>query len=361
MRVEEFDYYLPRHLIAQHPTPKRGESRLMVLRRRDGAIEHRRFAEIIELLHKGDGLVVNNTRVIPARIFGRKETGGRVEVLLVQPIDSEGRPIPPLFKGGERDLSTWTCLIRESKGVRPGSRLYFSGNVRAEVIPSCFPDRHCLRFQDSKQILEILDQIGETPLPPYIKRGRETRMERLHRRRYQTVFARRDGSIAAPTAGLHFSRPLLKALQDKGVEILPITLQVGIGTFLSVRSQEVEAHHMEGEYIEISPRVAKALNRLRERGSRVCAVGTTTVRALESTANSENRLVSRKGDTELFIYPGYSFKVVDLMVTNFHLPRSTLIMLVCAFAGMERIKEAYTEAIKKGYRFYSYGDAMLIL
>jgi S-adenosylmethionine:tRNA ribosyltransferase-isomerase len=335
----------------------------MVLHRKDGALEHRRFAEIIDFLHQGDGLVINNTRVIPARIFGRKKTGGRVEILLVRPVDSEGRPIPPLFKGWDRqkDLSTWTCLIRDSKGLRPGSRIYFPGNVCAEVIPSSYRNRHCLRFLDCKQILEVLDRIGETPLPPYIKRAGENLAEGIHRRRYQSVFARRSGSIAAPTAGLHFSRQLLKALQDKGVEIFSITLQVGIGTFLPVRSQEVEAHHMEGEYLEISPRVATALNRLKEKGRRICAVGTTTVRAIESVAHSERGIVSKKGDTELFIYPGYTFKAVDLMVTNFHLPKSTLIMLVCAFAGTKRVKAAYAEAIKRGYRFYSYGDAMLIL
>ncbi len=335
----------------------------MVLHRKDGTLEHRRFEEITELLHRGDGLVINNTRVIPARIFGRKETGGRVEVLLVRPVDSEDRPIPPLFKGHERerDLSTWTCLIRDSKGLRPGSRIYFPRNIRAEVIPSSYPDRHCLRFLDSKQILEVLDQIGETPLPPYIKREGGNLTKGIHRRRYQSVFARRRGSIAAPTAGLHFSRQLLKALRDKGVDIFSITLQVGIGTFLPVRGQEVEAHHMAGEYMEISPRVARALNRLRKEGRRICSVGTTTVRAIESAAHSERGIVPKRGDTELFIYPGYTFKAVDLMVTNFHMPRSTLIMLVCAFAGTKRIKVAYAEAIKKGYRFYSYGDAMLIL
>lgn len=361
MKVEEFDYCLPRRLIAQLPIPKRGESRLMVLHRRDGTIEHRLFSDIIEFLHQGDGLVINNTRVIPARIFGSKETGGRVEVLLIQPIDCEGRTIPPLFESGQRDLTTWTCLIRGSKGVRPGTKVRFSENVRAEVIPSFFPDRHCLRFLDGEGILETLERIGETPLPPYIKRERENRRESLHKKRYQTIFARRKGSIAAPTAGLHFSRALLKALQDKGVVVLPITLQVGIGTFLPVRTQKVEAHNMEGEYIEITPRVAKALNRLGEERKRICAVGTTTVRALESARDSEDRLVARKGNTDLFIYPGYSFRVVDIMVTNFHLPRSTLMMLVCAFAGTERIKRAYREAIKNEYRFYSYGDAMLIL
>jgi S-adenosylmethionine:tRNA ribosyltransferase-isomerase len=361
IKVDDLDYFLPSHLIAQLPAPKREESRLMVLDRRDGKIEHRYFSDIIEYLEPGDSIVVNNTKVIPARIYGRKETGGKVEILLISPLDEGRRPIPPIFNGRGKDPLLWECIIRNSKGMRAGAKIEFSGGMYGIVNPAGKDGRYLIQFLNGNEILKVLEEIGETPLPPYIKRRSGENRESFHRKRYQTIFARRSGSIAAPTAGLHFSFRLLKAIRKKGVEIHAITLQVGIGTFLPIKVEEVTEHLMEKEYREVSPRVASSLNRLREKGGKICAVGTTTIRALESSTDNSGRIIGGKGFTDLFIHPGYSFKAVDMILTNFHLPRSTPLALVCAFAGIENIKKAYGEAIKMGYRFYSYGDAMLII
>jgi len=342
MRIEEFDYHLPKSLIAQYPSQQRGDSRLMVLHRSHRTIEHRNFNDILDYLRPGDLLVMNNTRVLPARLIGKKETGGKCEVLLI-----------PSWNGAKGE---WEVLIKGSGKVKRGARIQFREDFHGEV-KEIKNGKGKVSFFAKGEVMDILQKIGHVPLPPYIKREDEP----LDRDRYQTVFAERDGSIAAPTAGLHFTYSLLQSLRDQGVSITWVTLHIGVGTFAPVKVNHVENHRMEKEWIEVSEKTARDIEETKKRGGRVIAVGTTTTRALESFSNTEGQIKAGKGFSSLFIYPPYHFKVMNGLITNFHLPKSTLIMLVFAFAGKEFILKAYKEAIEREYRFYSYGDAMLIL
>ena len=338
IRAEDFDYALPPDRIAQHPVEPRDHAGLMVLHRDSGKLEHRRFYEVVDYLRRGDVLVINETRVFPARLVGKRPSGGKVELLLVRPLGRD----------------TWEALAKPGRKVRPGERLLFGeGKLTGEVVERTEDGKRVVRFSGD---IETLRNLGQVPLPPYIRRSPIPE----DRERYQTVYARVEGSVAAPTAGLHFTEELLERLREKGVEVVPIVLHVGPGTFRPVRG-EVSEHRMEAEYYEVSPRAAEVVNLARGKGGRVVAVGTTSVRTLETVADEEGRVRPGSGWTELFIYPPYRFRVVDALITNFHLPRSTLLMLVAAFAGRERVLEAYREAVRLGYRFYSYGDAMLII
>jgi S-adenosylmethionine:tRNA ribosyltransferase-isomerase len=350
MQVRDFDYHLPEDRIAQEPAP-RGESRLLVLDA-EGAGRHRRVGDLPELLRPGDLLVVNDTRVIPARLYGRRVVdgeggdGARVEVLLVERAADTPDEAPE-----------WEALTRPGRKTRPGARLRFgdaSGSeLTAEVVAKLGDGRHRLRF--SEPVEPWLERLGHVPLPPYIKRP--DRPE--DRERYQTVFAERPGAIAAPTAGLHFTPELLARLGKRGVPVARVTLHVGIGTFKPVTADLVHEHVMDRERYEVPEATAEAVREARRRGGRVVAVGTTVVRTLESAAREDGTVAPGAGRTGLFIYPGFRFRAVDALLTNFHLPRSTLLMLVAAFAGRERVLAVYREAIDHGYRFYSYGDAML--
>lgn len=342
MKVDEFDYVLPQSLIAQYPPPQRGSSRLMVLHRNQRRIEHRTFEEIQTLLAPGDLLVLNDTRVLPVRLLGKKESGGKVELLI---LPSENG------KKGE-----YKALVKGLKKVKPGVHIEFTEGFSAE-IKEVMDGMAKVTFLGSCDTMEMIKKIGHLPLPPYIKRKDEP----LDQERYQTVYAVKDGSIAAPTAGLHFTPSLLQALKKRGVRMTYLTLHIGIGTFSPVKVKNVEDHHMEAEWVEISEKTAKEVQKTKERGGRVIAVGTTTTRALETFTNGKGELRPGKGMTTLFIYPPYRFRVIDGLITNFHLPKSTLLMLVSAFTGKELLMKAYQEAIEKEYRFYSYGDAMLIL
>ncbi len=342
MRVEAFDYFLPPSLIAQYPPSHRGASRLMVLRRNEEAIEHRVFDDIINILTPGDLIVLNDTRVLPVRLIGKKESGGKVELLLI-----------PSENGKKEEYET---LVKDSKKVRPGSHIQFTDEFSA-IIKEVKDGRAKVTFLGTCNTMEMIKKIGHIPLPPYIKRKDEP----LDQERYQTVYAKKDGSIAAPTAGLHFTLPLLQNLKKRGIQITHLTLHIGIGTFSPVKVNNVEDHHMEAEWVEISEETVKDVQEAKKRGGRVIAVGTTTTRALESFANGEGGLRPGMGMTSLFIYPPFRFRVIDGLITNFHLPKSTLLMLVSAFVGREFLMKAYQEAIEKKYRFYSYGDAMLIL
>jgi len=342
MRVEEFDYHLPPSLIAQYPPPQRGKTSLLILHRRTGAIEHRAFGEIAQYLKPSDLLVMNNTRVLPARLIGKKETGGRVEMLLI-----------PSWNGTEGE---WKALIKGGGKLKRGTHIRFDQGFEGELEKVKYGIGK-VSFSCQGEVMDILRRIGHVPLPPYIKRGDEP----LDRERYQTVFAERDGSIAAPTAGLHFTNDLLQSLKENGVRTMTITLHVGIGTFAPVKALYVEDHMMEAEWIEISEDTAREIEDTKARGGKVIAVGTTTTRALESFSTGSGEVKPGKGMTSLFIYPPYRFKVIDGLITNFHLPKSTLVMLASAFAGRDLLMKAYQEAIRRKYRFYSYGDAMLIL
>jgi S-adenosylmethionine:tRNA ribosyltransferase-isomerase len=342
MRIEEFDYHLPRSLIAQYPSAQRGETSLMILHRQTGVVEHQAFREITKYLRAGDLLVMNNTRVLPARLIGKKETEGKIEMLLI-----------PSWNGTKGE---WEALIKGAGKVKRGARIRFEAEFRGE-IEDVKDGKGKVTFSYQGEVKELLEKIGHIPLPPYIKRGDEP----LDRERYQTVFAERDGSIAAPTAGLHFTHTLLQALKDTGVRTTMITLHIGTGTFTPVKARDVEAHAMEAEWIEISEETAREIKAAKARGGRVVSVGTTTTRALESFSVGDGAVRSGKGMSSLFIYPPYRFRVIDSLITNFHLPKSTLIMLVSAFAGKDLLMKAYQEAILRKYRFYSYGDAMLIL
>jgi S-adenosylmethionine:tRNA ribosyltransferase-isomerase len=342
MRIEEFDYHLPASLIAQYPSSQRGETSLMILHRQTGVFEHQAFQDIAKYLHAGDLLVMNNTRVLPARLIGKKETGGRIEMLFLPSWNGSG---------GE-----WKALIKGSRKVKRGSRIQFESGLQGE-IEEVKAGKARVSFSDHGEVAELLRKIGHVPLPPYIKRADEP----LDRERYQTVFAERDGSIAAPTAGLHFTLALLQSLKENGVRTTWITLHIGIGTFTPVKAFDIENHTMEAEWIEISEETAKEIKATKARGGRVISVGTTTTRALESFSDGNGGVKSGKGMTSLFIYPSHRFRVIDGLITNFHLPKSTLIMLVSAFVGKDLLMRAYQEAVDRKYRFYSYGDAMLIL
>ncbi len=339
MKLSDLDYKLPEELIAKQPVEKRDASRLMVLHRGDGLIEHRRFSDIAEYLNPSDILVVNNTKVIPARLIGHKKgTGGEVEILLLRP---------------ESD-NLWNCLVRPGRRLMPGAQVEFKdGMMDAEIVEHRPGGQRLVRFTQQDDFYQALEKVGQVPLPPYIDRD----PHEADKTRYQTVYAKEKGAVAAPTAGLHFTPELLASVKNKGVEVLEILLHVGWGTFKGVEAEDIREHKMDAEYYSISQPIGKKLEKAKTENRRIIAVGTTTSRALESYGQS-----GKLSDwTEIFIYPPYEFKIVDALITNFHLPKSTLIMLVSALAGRSKVMEAYQEAIKERYRFYSYGDAMLIV
>lgn len=340
MTTKDFYYDLPPELIAQTPLTDRSASRLLVLNKESGEISHEHFYDITAHLKPGDCLVMNNTRVIPARLYGcKEETGGKIEFLLLKRLE----------------LDKWEVILRPGKKAKPGSRFEFGGGLlRAEVLEVIEDGNRIVRFEYDGVWEEILDKLGEMPLPPYIK-------EKLSdKERYQTVYSKIEGSAAAPTAGLHFTKELLKKIEDMGVETAYLTLHVGLGTFRPVSVDNVEEHIMHSEFYQVSPETAEKINRTRERGGRIIAVGTTSVRTLETVADDDGRMRAASGETSIFIYPGYKFKAVDALITNFHLPESTLVMLVSALAGKENIFKAYNTAVREKYRFFSFGDAMLI-
>ena len=341
MNVKDYDYDLPEELIAQDPLEDRSSSRLMVLDRQTGDVEHRHFTDILEYLHPGDCLVINNTKVIPARLFGVKEdTQAKIEVLLL--------------KRKENDI--WETLVKPGKKAKPGTKLVFGdGLLTAEVVDVVEEGNRLIQFHYDGIFEEILDQLGQMPLPPYITH------QLKDKNRYQTVYAKYDGSAAAPTAGLHFTKELLQKVKDMGVDIAEVTLHVGLGTFRPVKVDNVLDHHMHSEFYMVSQEAADKINRAKENGHRVIAVGTTSTRTLEAAADENGHLQETSGWTEIFIYPGYQFKVIDALITNFHLPQSTLVMLVSALAGREHVLHAYETAVKEKYRFFSFGDSMMIL
>ncbi len=340
MKVEEFDYELPEELIAQDPIADRSASRLMILNKKTGDIQHSVFREIVRELRPGDCLVVNNTKVIPARLLGiREETGAAVEVLLLRRLEGD----------------SWETLVKPGKKARPGTLLSFGDGLLKGTVEEILEEgNRKIRFSYQGIFEEILDQLGQMPLPPYIKHRLEDK------NRYQTVYAKFDGSAAAPTAGLHFTRELLEQIREMGVEVAEITLHVGLGTFRPVKVEKVEEHHMHSEFYLVDEETAEKINGARRRGGRVIAVGTTSCRTLESASTEDGVLHAGSGWTDIFIYPGYQFKMVDALITNFHLPKSTLMMLVSALAGRDSIMAAYREAVRERYRFFSFGDAMFI-
>lgn len=340
MKSSDFYYELPQELIAQEPLAQRSRSRLMILGKESGSIEHRVFEDIRDYLNKGDCLVLNDTRVIPARLLGEKEgTGGRIEFVLLNNIEND----------------MWEVLLKPGKRAKPGARFVFgNGELKAEIIEVMEGGNRLVRFEYEGIFQEVLDRVGIVPLPPYITKKLEDS------ERYQTVYSRYRGSAAAPTAGLHFTKELLGELEEKGVRLAYLTLHVGLGTFRPVKVENVEEHVMHSEFYNISEAAADAINETRSGGGRIIAVGTTSCRVLETVSSPEGRVRASSGWTDIFIYPGYRFKIVDALITNFHLPESTLIMLVSAFAGRENILEAYRTAVRERYRFFSFGDAMFI-
>ena len=340
MNVSDFDYELPEELIAQDPIEDRSSSRLLMLDKKTGAIEHHIFRDIIDTLNPGDCLVINNTRVIPARLLGVKEdTGAAIEVLLLK----------------RRDNDIWETLVKPGKKMKLGAVVSFGdGILKGTVVDVVEEGTRLIQFSYEGILEEIRDQLGQMPLPPYITHRLEDKS------RYQTVYAKYDGSAAAPTAGLHFTKELLAAIREKGINIAEVTLHVGLGTFRPVKADVVEEHHMHSEYYSVNPETADLINTTRKNGGRIIAVGTTSCRTLESASTPDGVLHAGDGWTEIFIYPGYQFHVVDALITNFHLPKSTLMMLVSALAGRDHIMNAYAEAVKDRYRFFSFGDAMFI-
>ncbi len=340
MKVKDFDFYLPEELIAQHPLEKRDESRLMVVDRESCNIEHKVFKDIIEYLKEGDCLVLNNTRVLPARLIGEKETtGSRMEFLLLKRIST----------------NTWETLVKPGKRAKVGARFTFgNGELKAEVKDIGEEGSRIIEFEYTGIFEEVLDRLGQMPLPPYITEQLEDK------ERYQTVYSKEVGSAAAPTAGLHFTEELLDVINKKGIQIAFVTLHVGLGTFRPVKVDSIEEHHMHSEYYTMSKETAETINRVKENGGRIIAVGTTSCRTLETIANDIGSVREQSGWTDIFMYPGYKFKIVDRLITNFHLPQSTLLMLVSAFSSREIIMKAYDEAVKEKYRFFSFGDAMIL-
>ena len=341
MKTSDFYYDLPEELIAQDPLEDRTASRLLVLNRETGAVEHKIFSDVIDYLNKGDCLVINNTRVIPARLIGEKEgTGGKVEVLLLK----------------RRTNDVWETLVKPGKKLRPGARVTFGdGRLKAEILEIAEEGNRLVRFYYEGIFEEILDSLGEMPLPPYITHKLEDK------EMYQTVYAKYDGSAAAPTAGLHFTKELLSKIEEKGIKIASITLHVGLGTFRPVKVDDVDNHHMHTEWYEVNAEAAEIINETKRNGGRVICVGTTSCRTIESVADDNGYMKAKTGETDIFIYPGYKFKVMDGLITNFHLPESTLVMLVSAFAGKENVLSAYETAVKERYRFFSFGDAMILI
>jgi len=341
MKTSDFFYDLPEELIAQDPLEDRTASRLLVLNRETGAIEHKIFSDVIDYLNEGDCLVINNTRVIPARLIGEKEdTGGKVEVLLLK----------------RRANDVWETLVKPGKKLKPGAKITFGdGRLRAEVLEVVEEGNRLVKFHYEGIFEEILDSLGEMPLPPYITHKLEDK------EMYQTVYAKYDGSAAAPTAGLHFTKELLSKIEEKGIKIASITLHVGLGTFRPVKVDDVNNHHMHTEWYEVNAEAADIINETKRNGGRVICVGTTSCRTIESVADENGYMKAKTGETDIFIYPGYKFKVMDGLITNFHLPESTLVMLVSAFAGKENVLSAYETAVKEKYRFFSFGDAMILI
>ncbi len=339
MKTSDFSYDLPEELIAQTPLDRRDASRLLVLDKATGAREHRHFSDIAEYLVPGDLLVLNDSRVIPARLLGARETGGAAELLLLN----------------EKDDGRWECLARPGKRLKVGSKVIFGEGELTAFIDEVLPDgNRIVRFEYDGIFLEVLEKLGRMPLPPYIKK------ELQDGERYQTVYSKNLGSAAAPTAGLHFTPELLDKLREKGVELCFLTLHVGLGTFRPVKEEDIEDHLMHEEYCVVSPEAASQINRAKREGRRVVACGTTSCRTLEALSKKDGSIEPFSGNINIFIYPGYKFKCIDALITNFHLPESTLIMLVSAFAGREKILDAYKEAVEMKYRFFSFGDAMFI-
>lgn len=340
MKKSDFYYELPGDLIAQHPLETRDSSRLLILDKRTGKIEHKNFTDILDLINEGDCLVLNETKVIPARLLGNVEgSTGKIEVLLLKRIND----------------TDWEVLTRPGKRAAIGKRFVFgNGQLKAEVLDVIEFGNRIVRFEFQGIFQEVLDTVGIVPLPPYITETLEDDS------RYQTVYAKNSGSSAAPTAGLHFTPQLLKTLSDKGVKIVKVTLHVGMGTFRPVKTENIEDHRMHSEYYHITQQVADVINETKNHKKKIIAVGTTSIRVLEGSSDENGVLSERQGETDIFIYPGYRFKVVDQLITNFHLPESTLIMLVSAFAGKDNVLAAYKEAIDKKYRFFSFGDAMFL-
>lgn len=340
MNVKDFEFYLPEELIAQHPLEQRDSSRLMVLDKETGKIDHKTFHDIVGYLNEGDTLVLNNTRVLPARLIGEKEeSGGKIEFLLLKRIEGD----------------KWECLAKPGKSAREGRRFTFGGGkLKAEVIEVKEDGNRIVEFYYDRIFEEVLDSLGEMPLPPYIH-------ERLEdKERYQTVYSKEEGSAAAPTAGLHFTKELLEQIKEKGVNVVYLTLHVGLGTFRPVKVENIEDHDMHSEYYHLSKETADIINETKKRGNKVISVGTTSTRTLETIGDENGEVREQSGWTNIFIYPGYKFKIVDRLITNFHLPESTLIMLVSTLAGKEHVMHAYEEAVKEKYRFFSFGDAMFI-
>lgn len=340
MKKSDFYFDLPQELIAQDPLEDRSSSRLLKLDKNTGEVEHHVFKEIVDYLHEGDCLVLNNTKVIPARLLGEREgTGGAVEVLLLK----------------RREGDVWETLVKPGRKCRPGQKLVFGdGLLKAEVMDVVEEGNRLVHFTYEGIFEEVLDKLGEMPLPPYITHKLQDK------NRYQTVYAKYEGSAAAPTAGLHFTQELLAQIEKKGVKIAYVTLHVGLGTFRPVKEEDILAHHMHSEYYEVTQEAADIINGTKKSGGRVICVGTTSCRTVESAATAEGEVKPGCDNTEIFIYPGYQFKVLDALITNFHLPESTLVMLVSALAGREHVLAAYEEAIKERYRFFSFGDAMII-
>ena len=340
MTTKDFYYDLPPELIAQTPLTDRTASRLLVVNKKTGKLAHKHFYDIVHYFNPGDCLVMNNTRVIPARLYGSKEkSGGKIEFLLLKRIG----------------IDTWEVILKPGKKAKPGSRFEFGGGLlHAEVLSVAEDGKRIVKFEYDGIWEELLDKLGEMPLPPYIK-------EKLtDKERYQTVYSKIEGSAAAPTAGLHFTKELLEKIKANGVKLAYLTLHVGLGTFRPVSAERIEDHIMHTEYYEISAETAEIINSCRKNGGRIIAVGTTSVRTLETVADDAGKVKSASGETNIFIYPGYKFKIVDCIITNFHLPESTLMMLVSAFAGKENIFNAYETAVKEKYRFFSFGDAMYL-
>jgi S-adenosylmethionine:tRNA ribosyltransferase-isomerase len=350
--LSSYSYQLPPHCIAQNPAEKRDHSRLLLLDRRDNSIRHQRFADLVDLIEPGDMLIVNDTKVFPARLLGRKETGGKVEAFLLH---------YPLVVDEKKGVARAEALIKASKRPKPGSTLFFGPSLQAEVAEDLDDGKVSLllRFDAERGLTAVLEEWGQVPLPPYIERPQGTTPGDAHR--YQTIYADQPGAVAAPTAGLHFTESLLAGIVDKGATIGRITLHVGYGTFAPVREEDITRHQLHHEYCEVSEETAQAVAASKARGGRIWAVGTTTVRTLEFAARADGRVRAFSGWCDLYIYPGFAFRVVDHLVTNFHLPDSSLLFLVAAFCGRETLLSCYRTAIEEGYRFFSYGDAMAIV
>ncbi len=349
MKLSKFNFDLPKDIIAQHPTAERDQSKLMVVHRKTGKIEHKKFKDILGYFSEDDVMVLNNTKVFPARLYGRKEkTGAKIEVFMLRELN--------------REMHLWDVLVDPARKIRVGNKLYFGDDdmLVAEVVDNTTSRGRTIRFLHdgtAEELRRILEIMGETPLPKYIKR----KPEDSDRERYQTVFAKHEGAVAAPTAGLHFSRELLKRLEIKGVHFAELTLHVGLGTFRSIDVEDLSKHKMDAEYFKIDQKCADVVNKALDAGKQVCAIGTTTMRACESAVAASGRLKPEEGWTNLFIHPPYDFSICNSMVTNFHLPKTSLVIMVAAFMGYEQTMEAYKVAMKEKYRFFSYGDAMLII